>query len=466
MKKQVNQYKLIYYFFVLIFLIIKITNIRFKFSDENTYFYMAKLILNGNLPYRDFFFASPPLQIYLIALFMLFIKENYILLKLIPVISSIITSKFLFLIVKNRFNIKNALYSSIFYLFSSVVLLTSDHSTGIHLTVMFLLISIFLINKKKYVFAGIFCSFAILTRLYALFVFAGIFIYLFYRKKKESIKFLFSNFFIIMLVSLFFMIISNGTFIDNILFFRFNLIKITGIPKLRILKFFIKSDFLIVLFLIFYLIKTKKSKIIIFYSILIFLMIFYIVYQDLYYLYLGLIIPFLSIFSALGLDSLTKKIKSKNFRFLFLFVIFLFIILFSSLNYFLNHASASEIYFLNDITSYIKENSKPDETIYGNFEVTPLVALISNRKIINNYADTNDKNFITNRIKINKITKELNKVKFIVLKGIIKSNGEFRQDYEIVENKFLLENCKIKNKYILKKDYSSNIVILFDCNSD
>ena len=37
-------------------------------GDENVYYYMGRLVSEGKMPYRDFFFAHPPLQIYLIAL--------------------------------------------------------------------------------------------------------------------------------------------------------------------------------------------------------------------------------------------------------------------------------------------------------------------------------------------------------------------------------------------------------------
>src|SRR3989338_9365317 len=36
-------------------------------GDENVYFYMAKAMSEGQMPYRDFFYAHPPLHIFLLS---------------------------------------------------------------------------------------------------------------------------------------------------------------------------------------------------------------------------------------------------------------------------------------------------------------------------------------------------------------------------------------------------------------
>ena len=36
-------------------------------GDENVYFYMAKAVSEGQMPYRDFFYAHPPLHIFALA---------------------------------------------------------------------------------------------------------------------------------------------------------------------------------------------------------------------------------------------------------------------------------------------------------------------------------------------------------------------------------------------------------------
>ncbi|MHA1575374.1 MAG: hypothetical protein ACTSXL_04465 [Alphaproteobacteria bacterium] len=116
-----NKYILTFILTSIIFLAIKIPFISFKFSDENTYFLMAKQITQDQIPYKDFFLANPPLQVYLLAFFMLFINKNYLLLKLIPLVFSILTAFFVFLIGEKLWNKKHGLFASTLFLFSFII---------------------------------------------------------------------------------------------------------------------------------------------------------------------------------------------------------------------------------------------------------------------------------------------------------------------------------------------------------
>ena len=72
-------------------------------GDENVYYYMGKLVSEGKVPYRDFFYAHPPLHIYLIALIYKVFGFNIIILKLLPLIAILVSAKFIFCIAKNKF---------------------------------------------------------------------------------------------------------------------------------------------------------------------------------------------------------------------------------------------------------------------------------------------------------------------------------------------------------------------------
>ena len=76
---------------IIIFLFIKFSTLSYQNSDENTYFYMAKLMAEGKLPYRDFFFAHPPLQVAIYSLFLKVFGMHVFLLKSIEIIFSLLT---------------------------------------------------------------------------------------------------------------------------------------------------------------------------------------------------------------------------------------------------------------------------------------------------------------------------------------------------------------------------------------
>ncbi|MBU2612169.1 MAG: glycosyltransferase family 39 protein [Nanoarchaeota archaeon] len=444
-----------------LFLILKIIEMQFKFSDGFTYMYMGKLILNGLTPYRDFFFASPPLQVYIIAFFEIFTGKNILLLKLIPIFASIGGAFFIYSFVKSKFDEWQGLVASILFLFSFLVLLTTDYSTGISLTLFFIFGSIYFIEKDKPFLAGIFASLALLTRLYAPFPVAGIFLYLLIYKRKSALKFLLGTLALFIPISIFFQIISNGGYLDQIFLFRLNLISGIGLSKWNIVKFFIIGDFILVLGSLFYFLFDKeKKKLLLPVFATIFSLILYLVYSDVYYLYFGLIIGFLAIFTS---KFIFKFSSEKNFK-KFLVIFLALFILFNSSIYIANYASASNVPFSNEITNFVRENSEINETIYGSFEITPMVAILSERSLAGNIADTNPKNIITSEFTMKEIEEKISGVRFIIAKGIQLYDGTLTGFDASTPIDYINQNCILAKTYSVKKDLNgANIVLVYDC---
>ncbi len=451
---------LIFGIFILLFLILKISFMAFKFSDENIYFFMAKLITQGQLPYRDFFFASPPLQLSVLFGLLFLVNSKIILLKLIPLIASVITASIIFLYVKKKFNSNCALLSSILYLFSFIILTTTDYSTGVHLTSMFFMISFYLVHKQKYFLGGIISSLALLTRLYVAFAIVGIGIYLLIKNWKKFVWFALGISVIFIPVNLILLFLFKENYLTSVFLYHF--LKTEGILKLGIFRFFIKWDFtLIILTISSLFLKTRKSlkqPLIVAGAI----SLFYVFYSDVYYLYFGVLIPFLAICAGVVLGKIKERKKEIA---VVLMILVLCLVIFNSAFYVKNHALTSKIEFLDEISEYIKANSLENQTIYGDFEIAPLVAMVSERKIINNYIDTNEKTFLTGLYNIEERTNLLKgKVKFVILKVFMDSNNKIISTEQIINKTFLSDECTLVKTYNLEKDYGGdNAVVLFDC---
>jgi len=443
---------------VFFFLIIKLPGMAFKFSDENIYFYMGKSILEGIIPYKDFFFASPPLQIAIISLIMVFIGKNLVLLKLIPIIASIISTIFLYEIVKGELNEKAALFSSALYLFSFVVLATTDHFTGIHLTTMFIIISLYFFLKNKPFLAGIISALALLTRLYSAIAIVGIVFYGIFKKRKSLMKYLSGVLSIFLVVNIPLILFFKNNYINSV--FLYHLLKSEGISKINIFKFFLIRDFpILFLSLASLLVKNKKKLIFLIPAGAIIL--FYVFYADIYYLYLGLLVPFLAGLSGITLEKISRKSKK---TFIVILIILGMILIFNSVLYLTTQMSTAKINFEGNLSNFIKENSNSGDKIYGSFEITPLVALLSGRKIANNYIDTNEKTFLTGIYNISNRTNNLrNNVKFVIMKVLIDNYGKIIRMDRIIQPEFLINECVPVKIYQIKKDYSDNAVIIWDC---
>ena len=187
--------------FMLIFILIAFKGLKtIQPGDENVYYYMGKLVSEGKIPYRDFFFAHPPLHIYLTALVYKLFGFNIVALKLMPLISTLITSFFIFRIAK-KFGNFEAVAASLLFLSSYSVMFNSIFSFGIELAAMFLVIgAYFLLNKNNYWTAGLFFGLAGITRLLSLIPIAIISILVLFSNKKSFFK-LSSGFLMIFLLA-------------------------------------------------------------------------------------------------------------------------------------------------------------------------------------------------------------------------------------------------------------------------
>ena len=65
-------------------------------SDENVYFYMGKVISDGGVPYKDFFYAHPPLHIYILAFLIKLFGVNIAALKFFSLFAIVVSAFFLY----------------------------------------------------------------------------------------------------------------------------------------------------------------------------------------------------------------------------------------------------------------------------------------------------------------------------------------------------------------------------------
>ncbi len=463
-----NKYSIIFIVIALLFLILKLFFLEFKFSDGNTYFYMSNMILEGQFPYQDFFLASPPLQIILITPLLWFLKAfslNLVFLKIIPVLAVILSAYFIYLFSKKILPSLYSLIPSFLYLFSFVVLTTSDFSTGIHLTVFFLVISLYVLyNKKKPFLAGCFAALSLLVRLYAGVAVLGILIYLLVTKRELLLKFIFGVSTIFIPVNLLLWGVFGNSYINSV--FMYHLLKTEGISKMNIVMFFLKWDAVLLIFSFLSIFFKKRKKILLPLIVGGVGLSFYIFYADIYYLYFGLLIPVFAILAGWGIYNIYQKTSKKHplTSVFIMALIFSFILFYNSAFYIKNHAQVSNIDFIDEITQYVKENSSVDDRIYGSYEIAPLVALRSERGIVGNHIDTNEKTFLTGMFDIEKRTEKIkDKVKFVILRSVVNNRGEVVKVDNIIKRDFLSKECSIEKVYPIKKGYDDNAVLLFNC---
>lgn len=388
---------------IALFYLIKSAVFEFRFGDGNAYFYMAQQILRGYLPYRDFLLADPPLLIFLLAGIKLLIGSRILFFQIVPILLETGTSIILYLEVRKKLP-QYAKFFPAFYLFSFLILSTTDYLTGLHFVTLFIALAYYW-RRKPYL-SGFFWGLATLIKLYVIPGFLGWLIWLKISQRPQKLKkTLIAYITTGAIFMLPFLIIAPSNVINHIIIHQFNRPK--GLSKLNIFRFFILHDIILLSISSFTFFITKKIK---FFLPLITWLIFYLIFKDLYYLYLGVLGYWLVLTVYQLFLYLQKPTKNKwladNHRQLSLVVI-ITLLLSQVMGIFLYRQSIQKqgVFFqIEEVVKYV--NQLPEKPLYGSHEVAPIIALKTNRRLLGNYADTNAQLFGSGVKDKQKISKE------------------------------------------------------------
>jgi len=445
--------------FIAVFIIINLKGLLIaQPGDENAYYYMGKLVSEGRVPYKDFFFAHPPFHIYLIALIYKVFGFNIVILKSIPLISTLISAIFIFCIAKNKYGSMPAIISSSLFLFSYSILFNSVFSFGIEVAAMFLVIGVyFLLIRRNDALAGIFFGLAGITRLLSIVPVAVIFTLIFLSNKKRLLRLLFGFMMIFLIV--------NGLFI---LFLRNDYL--TPVYKYHLLKSFGKEEnfkeyidiiklnwILFASALLFVFIKDKK-QISIFAIVSVTYLLFLMALKKNFGFYFIVAFPFLAIAGGYSIVNIFRKLNlSKKWK-IFISVILLLIFLWNLTSdiLFLEKIGFKGFNRKDNLIDFINSASGKETLLFGDDSVVPLLALLTNKKIALDFVDTNDQVFISGVRDLNKVLNELKgkDVLFIIrskqgisyfeeVRNFLSGNCEFlSQFHDKIEGDYIVYRCK------------------------
>lgn len=445
-------------FLIFFFLIIKAINNSVRLSDTNIYFNIAYQIFQGKLLYKDIFFSNFPFFSYVSSFFYLLSGKNIEFFYFTSAIEVSIITTFIYLITYRKTkDYIISITSSLLYIFSFMVLSTSDHQTGVF-TASLLAVLGFYFLKEKVVLSGVFITASFLTKAYFLPIILSFYGYLIIKKSKERIiKFSVGFVLASILILLPFLLLAPKELFFDI--FGFSLSRPIGLSKVNIMWFFITKDFPLFILLIFNLFNIRKN--ILFGLMSIFSIFFFFGYQDVYYLYLNFLIPFL----CLSFYELAYFFKSKfNLQKLVIPTIIFLFLFYNLLTYMPFYKNLGKIEDLNKITQIILEE-KPN-FLYGVNDITPALISITNIPALENINDTHEY-FFTRGI----YDKELLTTKAVESKTIIIAHGADYPQYnikqDILDNIFVKEtiykNCKNILSVPVRAEGDANRINLFKC---
>lgn len=137
-------------------------------TDENIYFYMAKLLSNGKWPYVDYFFAHPPLHVLVPGVAFSVFGFSLTFAKLFPMVATLLGGLAVWGLARRAFSPFAAPLALVLYLFATEVLKASSNMTGVNMTTMWLLLGTWQSWKDHPLRAGLLLGAAPATGFYAM----------------------------------------------------------------------------------------------------------------------------------------------------------------------------------------------------------------------------------------------------------------------------------------------------------
>ena len=148
------------------YLLLKIVGLHASRTDDNIYFYFAARMAEGAVPYRDFFFAHPPMHLLVPAAVFKLTGFSILVAKSIPVLAQAIAGLFVYLTVR-RASRGFALCALALHLGAYQVLMGSTDMNGENIMSAFLFAALYLAMRHKPLAAGALAGLGLGSGMYA-----------------------------------------------------------------------------------------------------------------------------------------------------------------------------------------------------------------------------------------------------------------------------------------------------------
>src|SRR3989338_1073644 len=206
----------------IIFLALKANSAGYSISDENTYYKSGQLVSAGQLPYKDFFFAHLPLQIYAYAAVFKLFGFSIWLLKMLSALAMVVAAGFVFATAREKTSSNIAAVAATLFLFSYGTLLFSNFPTGAEFGTAFVAGSFYFFMKGKNATAGELAGMgAVAYQLSAIAFFVMVAIVVMKKERKAALRLLAGFAATLGIISLPFLLAAKWEFIRQTVLYHF-----------------------------------------------------------------------------------------------------------------------------------------------------------------------------------------------------------------------------------------------------
>ncbi|MEA1927012.1 MAG: hypothetical protein U9N73_02305 [Candidatus Auribacterota bacterium] len=383
-------------------------------GDENAYFYMARLMSQGKMFYRDFFFAHPPLQLIFLTLVYSIFGFHLIALKLTAVLPVLAGAGFIYHWLWKQKNGLTGVFFLIVFLFNYELLKITTHPFGLNLTAFFLLLSIYYFLEDRPFLCGVFWGTAALTGLYALPW--GVVPFAFYLLSRDRLKVsaYFLGGFLLLFggINLLLIILFGDKYITPVYIYHF--LKPRGNELVFDIYIRVIRRNLLVFFLPFLYLWgpwTRKRTALLAGGVI--YLIFLASLNPLFTQYFMLPLPFISFIGAVGITGIIRRFDSRRLQILALAIAVLVLLGFTvdDIQRYLRHEAGTGFETEARCKKFIRENSEEGDLLFGHVTTVSLLALMADRDIALDMVDTNHMRFKAGLVEIEDVLDRLKREK-------------------------------------------------------
>jgi hypothetical protein len=162
-------------------------------SDENIYYYLARDLSFTHIPYRDFFYANPPLLLFLLKMGGVLSGWSVLGLRAVPVLTTVLSGFLLYRTLVPRLGIWAVLPLWILW-FPYLALRASTHATGVNVVLLFLFLAYAEAWRGRPIGAGLALGLGLWTKTYAIVAAPGLVVLVWLisknRQRRSTVEFL------------------------------------------------------------------------------------------------------------------------------------------------------------------------------------------------------------------------------------------------------------------------------------
>jgi hypothetical protein len=442
---------------IIAYLALKTICFHYNLSDEYINYLAGKLISEGKMPYKDFFFSHPPTGILADAAVFATVGYNLIALKLIAITAFAASAYLIWKTAGKIYTPWTAAIATTLFLLSFSTLTVSSYQSGIELTTLLMTASLHELVSRRNFKAGLLLGLSTTSGLYGMVLLVSYTAYALWMRlklKDTIIPFLLGFAIVFLAFNAALTLLAGRNYIDGVYLYHLNK---PSAPKhnASVPPQVIAENLQLYLPPLLLLLTLKRKK-----QPLTTLLAgsaaayagFILTLRVIFDYYFILLSPYLSILAAHAIVSSTEG-KGKETIKKALAVAIATAILWGAYGYIQNESLRFE--HVKEMSDYLKQ-TPPEYPLFGDSKITPLMALETGRKLANNQVDTNIMRFITNT---EDLQKTLNQIKEPFLLIV---NPDYAIGYLPQTKKYAKENCKPLKTY---QEPAAGTYTILECNS-